>query len=228
VCFREGLYLLHWLIQGKDVQLGHITTAVSAGKHKSYKSTQNSILLLKSLWLDDRPTNHPTILAKWMGGGGLGCQPYAPRDCCLSVKFVPNLVADRAQWIPMASLFLGLRHCFFFQVAPQLNSRGWVDNRIPLLLRESGSTGNCTNLWICSQWEPLKSNIPLCTSDLRKDNKLGVLETKCWEEFSDLHRESALRKTTWQRASYLHSSLNMFTVLKEAKGIWTKEKARLR
>jgi hypothetical protein len=42
---------------------------------------------------------------------------------------------------------------FFFQVAPQLYSRGWVDPvPDPLLLRKSGSDGNRTRyLWICSQ-----------------------------------------------------------------------------
>jgi hypothetical protein len=41
----------------------------------------------------------------------------------------------------------------FFQVAPQLYSRGWVDPvPDPLLLRKSGSAGNLTrDLWICSQ-----------------------------------------------------------------------------
>jgi hypothetical protein len=41
----------------------------------------------------------------------------------------------------------------FFQIAPQLPSRGWVDPvRDPLLLRKSGSAGNRTrDLWICSQ-----------------------------------------------------------------------------
>jgi hypothetical protein len=37
--------------------------------------------------------------------------------------------------------FLDRSHYFFFQVANQLYSRGWVD---PLLLRKSGSSGNQT------------------------------------------------------------------------------------
>jgi hypothetical protein len=42
---------------------------------------------------------------------------------------------------------------YFFKVAPQLCSRGWVDPvPDPLLLRKSGSAGNRTrNFWICSQ-----------------------------------------------------------------------------
>jgi hypothetical protein len=40
---------------------------------------------------------------------------------------------------------------YFFEVAPQLYSRGWVDPvPDPLLLRKSGSAGNRTrDLWIC-------------------------------------------------------------------------------
>jgi hypothetical protein len=42
---------------------------------------------------------------------------------------------------------------FFFQVAPQLHSRGWVHPVAdPLLLREYGSAGNrARDLWICRQ-----------------------------------------------------------------------------
>jgi hypothetical protein len=41
--------------------------------------------------------------------------------------------------------FLDLSRYFFFQVAPQLYSRGWVDAvPDPVLLRKSGSTGNIT------------------------------------------------------------------------------------
>jgi hypothetical protein len=49
--------------------------------------------------------------------------------------------------------FWGLSRYFFFQVAPQLYSRGWVDPvPDPLLLRKFGSAGNRTrDFWICSQ-----------------------------------------------------------------------------
>jgi hypothetical protein len=41
--------------------------------------------------------------------------------------------------------FLDRSHYFFFQVAPQLYSGGWVDPvPDPLLLRRSGSTGDRT------------------------------------------------------------------------------------
>jgi hypothetical protein len=55
---------------------------------------------------------------------------------------------------PVVSLgFLYRSRYYFFQVAPQLSSRGWVDTvPDPLLLRKSGRAGNLTrNLWICSQ-----------------------------------------------------------------------------
>jgi hypothetical protein len=57
-----------------------------------------------------------------------------------------------AQRIPHLS-FLDHSRYFFFQVAPQLSSRGWVDS-VPdtLLLRKSGSAGNRTrDLWASSQ-----------------------------------------------------------------------------
>jgi hypothetical protein len=49
--------------------------------------------------------------------------------------------------------FLDRSRYYFFQVVPQLYSRGWVDPVAgPLLLRKTGSTGNRTqDLWICSQ-----------------------------------------------------------------------------
>jgi hypothetical protein len=49
--------------------------------------------------------------------------------------------------------FLDQSPYFFFQAAPQLFSRGWVDPvPDPLLLRTSDSAGNQTrDLWICSQ-----------------------------------------------------------------------------
>jgi hypothetical protein len=50
-------------------------------------------------------------------------------------------------------VFLDRSRYYFFQVAPQLYLRGWVDSvPDPLLLRKSGSTWNWTqDLWICSQ-----------------------------------------------------------------------------
>jgi hypothetical protein len=59
------------------------------------------------------------------------------------------------------------RYCFF-QVAPQLYSRGWVDPvPDPLLLRKSGIARNRNrDLWICSQelWPLDHRGITLCTT----------------------------------------------------------------
>jgi hypothetical protein len=49
--------------------------------------------------------------------------------------------------------YLDRSRYFFFQIAPQLYSRGWVDPvPDPLLLRKYDSVGNRTrDLWMCSQ-----------------------------------------------------------------------------
>jgi hypothetical protein len=48
--------------------------------------------------------------------------------------------------------FLGRSRYYFFQVAPQLYSRDWVDPVPDPLFKRSGSAGNITrDLWICSQ-----------------------------------------------------------------------------
>jgi hypothetical protein len=60
---------------------------------------------------------------------------YRPSDHRLSEKLVPTF----AWQIPR------LKPLLFFQIAPQLYSRGWVDPvPDPLLLRKSGSAGNPT------------------------------------------------------------------------------------
>jgi hypothetical protein len=71
---------------------------------------------------------------------------------------VPTFV-DRCRVVSMTDPygrilgFLDRSHYYFFQVAPQLYSRGWVDSvPDPLLLRKSGIAGNRTrDLWICSK-----------------------------------------------------------------------------
>jgi hypothetical protein len=64
-------------------------------------------------------------------------------------------IAWSAQRIPTVVnlYFLDRSRYIFFQVAPQLFSRGWVDPvPNPLLFRKSGSAENETrDLWICSQ-----------------------------------------------------------------------------
>jgi hypothetical protein len=76
---------------------------------------------------------------------------YWTSDGRLSAKLVP-IFADRGRHVvsvtdPYGRIlgFLDRSRYFFFQVAPQLYSRGWVD-LVPnsLLLRKSGSAGNRT------------------------------------------------------------------------------------
>jgi hypothetical protein len=72
-----------------------------------------------------------------------------PGDRRLPAKLVPTF-SDRgmsAWWIPYGRDlgFLDQSRYFFFQVAPQLFSQGWVDPvPDPLLHRKSGSAGNRT------------------------------------------------------------------------------------
>jgi hypothetical protein len=84
---------------------------------------------------------------------------YLSSDRRLSAKLMPTF-ADRGCHVVSAANLHGLNFDFldrsryyFFQVSPQMSSRGWVDP-VPdsLLLRKSGSTGNrIRDLWICSQ-----------------------------------------------------------------------------
>jgi hypothetical protein len=84
---------------------------------------------------------------------------YWPSNLRLSAKLVPAF-ADRGCYMISTmdhyGRILGFldRSCYlFFQVAPQLYTRGWVDPvPDPLLLRKSGSARNLIRvLWICSQ-----------------------------------------------------------------------------
>jgi hypothetical protein len=76
-----------------------------------------------------------------------------------TVKLVPTFVDRGCHMVCMKDPydcilgFLDWNRYFFFQVAPQLYSWGWVDPvPDPLLLRKSGSAGNRNrDLWICSQ-----------------------------------------------------------------------------
>jgi hypothetical protein len=77
---------------------------------------------------------------------------YRPSVRCLSVKLVPTLPDRGCHLVSVTDLydsnflgFLDRSRYFFFQVVPQLYSRGWVDPvPDPLLLRKSGSAGNRT------------------------------------------------------------------------------------
>jgi hypothetical protein len=66
---------------------------------------------------------------------------------------------------------------FFFQVAPHLYSRGWVDPvQGPLLLRKTGSIRNrAQDLWVCSQ--------DLWTLNHRGSWGLHYWDKNCWNTF---------------------------------------------
>jgi hypothetical protein len=77
---------------------------------------------------------------------------YRPSDHRLSAKLVPTF-ADRGvsrsqrggSLTAVISVFVNRSRYVFFQVVPQLYSRGWVDPvPDPLLLRKSGSVANRT------------------------------------------------------------------------------------
>jgi hypothetical protein len=84
---------------------------------------------------------------------------YRPSDRRMSAKLVPTFADRGCRVVSATDLhsrtfgFLDRSHYYFFQVAPQLYSQGWVDSvPDPLFLRKSGSPGNRTrDLWICSQ-----------------------------------------------------------------------------
>jgi hypothetical protein len=78
------------------------------------------------------------------------CELYRPSDRCLSAE-LKQTFANRFRVINARipygrnSGFLNWRPYFFFQVAPQLYSRGWVDPvPYPLVFSKSGSVGNRT------------------------------------------------------------------------------------
>jgi hypothetical protein len=73
----------------------------------------------------------------------------SPRDLRLSAKLAPTFADRRCHVVSVTDPsriilgFLDRSRYFFFQVAPQLYSRGLVDPvPDPLLLRKSGSVGN--------------------------------------------------------------------------------------
>jgi hypothetical protein len=74
---------------------------------------------------------------------------YRPSDRRLSSKLVPTFAnrgvsrSQRGGSLRPLFAFSRLEPLLFFQVAPQLCSRGWVDPLpVPLLLWKSGSAGN--------------------------------------------------------------------------------------
>jgi hypothetical protein len=100
-------------------------------------SSRNILTKINSMaWVRERtiPTGRPPLLG----------EVSANRGCyVVSVTDPYGLILG----------FLDRSHYFYFQVAPQLYSRGWLDPvPDPLLLRKSGSVGNRTrDLCFCSQ-----------------------------------------------------------------------------
>jgi hypothetical protein len=104
---------------------------------------KNSVALVRERTM---PTERPPLVGE-----------VVPTSCVVSATDPPP---------PVVSLgFLDRSRYYFFQVSPQLSSRGWVDPVLdPLLLQKSGSAGNrIQDLWICSQklW-PLDHRGGLC------------------------------------------------------------------
>jgi hypothetical protein len=84
-------------------------------------------------------------------GGRYASEIYQTSNRRLSAKLVPTFAdrrvsrSQRGESLAAVISFLDRSRYFFFQVAPQLYSRGWVDPVAdPLLLRKSGSAGNWT------------------------------------------------------------------------------------
>jgi hypothetical protein len=109
-----------------------------------------SVLMVKRCPLSHLPNaNRKGILfTPWSESAS---ELYRPRDRHLSAKLVPSF-ADRGCHVVRVTDpygrnlgFLDWSLNFFYQVAPQLYSLGWVDPfSEPLLLRKFGSDGNRT------------------------------------------------------------------------------------
>jgi hypothetical protein len=118
------------------------------------RSTNNRALAYKHKPLESwrrRPvfgTPPQYLLTPWLESAS---ELYRPTNRRLSAKLVPTS-ADRGCHVVSVTVpygrilgFLDRSRYFFFQVAPQLYSRGLLDPvPDPLLLRKSGSSGNRT------------------------------------------------------------------------------------
>jgi hypothetical protein len=85
----------------------------------------------------------------------LECKPKLATACCDGTfqTYKQEILRTEGVAWSVERIPMDRSRYYFFQVAPQLYSRGWVSHvPNPLLLRKSGSTGNRTrDLWICSQ-----------------------------------------------------------------------------
>jgi hypothetical protein len=94
------------------------------------------------------PSLHTLSKTSWPASAS---KLYRPSDRRLWAKLVPTFADRECRVVSAADPhgrilgFLDRRRYCFFQVAPKLYSRGWVDPvPDPLLLRKSGSAGNRT------------------------------------------------------------------------------------
>jgi hypothetical protein len=132
---------------------------------ETWKSSANWRLVLES---QDPKCKHLTVLVRRNERRFINIKKflafsprelYRPSDTRLSAKLVSTF-SDRGCCVVSTTDsygrildFLDRRRYFFFQVAPQLYSWGWVGPvSDPLLLRKSGSAGNRTrDLWTWRQ-----------------------------------------------------------------------------
>jgi hypothetical protein len=123
------------------------------------RATQFWALVLKKKTCNDDGSKSCTVIGENQAGRDSKQSPwpesaselYRPSDRHLSAKLVPTFAGIGCHVVSVTDLydrvlgFLDRSRYFFFQVAPQLYSRGWVDPvPDPLLLRKSGSAGNGT------------------------------------------------------------------------------------
>jgi hypothetical protein len=84
--------------------------------------------------------------------------------------------------------FLDWSRCFFFQVAPQLYSQGWVyPVPDPLLLRKSGSAGNRTRAWLYKNlWDKKYTKKGYLSKHSKSLSSSRYLDSAVWNNLSAL------------------------------------------
>jgi hypothetical protein len=118
-----------------------------------------SYTISETVWKVYRPVSFWYNMKKKTSWRQSASELYRPSDRRLSAKLVPTFADKESRVVSATDLYGRIRgfidrsSYFFFQVAPQLYLRGWVDPiPDPLLLRKSNSAGNRTrDLLICSQ-----------------------------------------------------------------------------
>jgi hypothetical protein len=94
---------------------------------------------------------HKINIVKLHSVGWVSSELYRPSDRCMSAKLLPTFANRGCYVVSVTDPYCHILHIqdrsryFFFQVAPQLYSWGWVDPVLdPLLLRKCSSAGNRT------------------------------------------------------------------------------------